>query len=112
MMNRFSSGTTHWRPIPEKRPDFSKIKKGGLVFIECFVIGDSKIGFIKKIGNKYIDTICLKRDDARRIYKTKINQIKKITRINVEERTFEEIWSCLLLQKKAMAEFMLEIKKK
>lgn len=77
----------YWRPIKEKRPDFSKLKKDDILLLKyrgCentpddiypvrFSSMNDKGIFTYNSGNHVKDLI------------------KKITRINLEEQTFEEI---------------------
>lgn len=87
-----SENITHWRPIPEKRPDFSKLKEGDFIILET---EDDTIYRAIFLGNHkdweypveiiYSDRIGY----TRRTIKLEI--IKKVTRINTETKTFEEI---------------------
>jgi hypothetical protein len=80
-------GITHWKKLKEKRPDFSKLKEGDLIVI------------IPKHHNKYFAgyIISLDDDSVQITIGNKDYQgfhesfIKKITRINLEEKTFEDI---------------------
>ncbi len=84
---------THWREIPEKRPDFSKLNEGDLINIE--EVGGENICayFIKICSNshkEFIDLTIRKKSDS--TWTTIcVEFIKKITRINIAEKTFEEI---------------------
>jgi hypothetical protein len=88
-----------WRPIPEKRPDFSKLKEGDLIYI------DLNYANIEYIQNAHF-FLRMDEDEIRTLVFHKschgkgcslchsgigISGIKKITRINIEEKTFEEI---------------------
>jgi hypothetical protein len=75
---------THWREIREKRPDFSKLNSKDLI-----IINDICAGYFNLIGDEEI-TISMYAVEAI-THTIPINNIKKITRINLEEQTFEEI---------------------
>jgi hypothetical protein len=92
---------SHWRPIPEKRPDFSKLKKrpdfsklkiGDLIYIEMnnLFINYNKCGYVKSVDNYSLITASY-QDLTEAKLSTQISRIKKITRINLENKTFEEI---------------------
>jgi predicted mannosyl-3-phosphoglycerate phosphatase (HAD superfamily) len=85
----FVYAPTHWRPIPEKRPDFSRLKIGDAILIN---LPDTKICFLHEIDEENILT-CSYLEDYKS-YSTfwhPKKRIKKITRINIQEQTFEEI---------------------
>lgn len=78
-----------WRHIQEKRPNFSKLRKDDFIQIEreCKkwkMFGGFVYGFDSN-GNLLIGTA--KGSWSR---STSLEYIKKITRINLEEQTFEE----------------------
>ena len=85
-----------WRYQSEKRPDFSKLQDGDLLVIEEENI---RVGYFRKIEieeeddndkSLYIDlSQCKDVDDGGAFIP--LYKIKKITRINLEEKTFEEI---------------------
>lgn len=81
-----------WRPIKEKRPDFGKLREGDLIIVEWKYEKNNGInisaGFIYAI-NYYIEISTWKKGhDKNHIIK---DCIKKITRIDLETREFEEI---------------------
>lgn len=76
---------THWRQIKEKRPDFSKLKYGDILAVE-FIDDNRIIGSTFRGIREDIDIITLGGGADHRI-----SCIKKITRINLKEKTFEEI---------------------
>ncbi len=88
-----------WRPIKERKPDFGKLKKGDLIYLKTKE--DEYSGFFLKISIcnysdvgevKYINVkpaaiyTCLGSEQP-----IELSFIKKITRINIEDKTFEEI---------------------
>jgi len=73
---------TYWRPIQEKRPDFSKLNSGDLIQFELDN-GEKVLGLLEKFkGSELI---------LETSYGYGLDSIKKITRINLEEQKFEEI---------------------
>lgn len=83
------NGITHWRPIPEKRPDFSKLNNGDLIVVE-----NNICGYVISIS-KDLDTVTIgyikSNDYMKHSFHCEYFENKKITRINIEEQTFEEI---------------------
>ena|ERR1700689_1325080 len=85
----------YWRYIIEKRPDFSKLKKGDLINIvwesayELF----EESGYFIKIDELDSCIILMTGPDGygEKFHSDYIYNIKKITRINLKEKTFEEI---------------------
>jgi len=77
---------TYWRPIQEKRPDFSKLREGDLLR----VFWDSNKSFGKFDEIDSFDFMIIDQSSCCKLH-IKINDIKKITRINLEEQKFEEI---------------------
>jgi len=79
-----------WRPIKrEKRPDFGKLNIGDLIVIN-YNNGDKVTGFYKKIDDRFIELKPFMNDTERNFISVHTG-IKKITRINTEDKTFEEI---------------------
>lgn len=94
--SRADSVFTHWRYPPEKIHDFSRLKSGDLIVIEDKNI---RVGYFCEIGEEedgndprgiYIDISQCKDVDCGGAL-VPIDTIKKITRINIKEKTFEEI---------------------
>ncbi|MGN6347061.1 MAG: hypothetical protein ACTHME_05100 [Candidatus Nitrosocosmicus sp.] len=87
---------TNWRKIPEKRPDFSNLKFRDFLMIDVCIHKDLDIqiekfsGFFVDIKDGYL-YICLRGCYFNDMIAINLSQIKKITRINVENKTFEEI---------------------
>jgi hypothetical protein len=81
---------THWRQIPEKLPDFSRLNNGDLIIIYCKNNADSKVGIIVQFEDGCLETTRY-LDSRGQIINNAISEIKKITRINLEDKTFEEI---------------------
>lgn len=79
----------YWRHLPEKRPDFSKLKRDDLVVIEYK--NSNRIGFVGSIYERQIliNSDSLFEDCASSVLDK--DKIKKITRINLGKKTFEEI---------------------
>jgi hypothetical protein len=81
-----------WRPITEKLPDFSKLKEGDFLHVEWQnekrILVSVSIGKFDEIDS--CGFFIIKSSDCCRFH-IKINDIKKITRINIEDKTFEEI---------------------
>lgn len=86
------TGVTHYKEIAEKRPDFSKLKNGDFIHVEWQyenrVLVRMSIGKFDEIDS--CGFFIIKSSDCCRFH-IKINDIKKITRINLEEKIFEEI---------------------
>ena len=89
LIGDYINNVTHWRPIQEKRPDFGKLKNGDLVIIEN-VDGFKQAGFFVKIFYSDQFQMSYKSDQSNYFY-VKFEKCKKITRINIEKQTFEEI---------------------
>jgi hypothetical protein len=92
MGNTFNSGyISHWRPLPERKPHFEKLREGDLLVV---LTKDWKIisGFLRKIedGTIRLSTECFS-DSGYIGHVILENETKKITRISLEEKTFEEI---------------------
>jgi len=75
---------THCRQIQEKRPDFGKLNEFDLI-----VIDNDMVAYFKTLEDKNIYCSFVKIPNI--VFPTAINSIKKITRINLEKQTFEEI---------------------
>ena len=78
---------TQWRPLQEKRPDFSKLKKDDILLIkysECENTPDD----IYPVRFSSMNDNCIFTYHSGNHVK---DHIKKITRINLEKQTFEEI---------------------
>lgn len=82
---------THWKYPVEKRPDFSKLRKGDLVILELDYDRDSKVGYVMYLGHDALSTTRYKFMEGCSAIENAYFEIKKITRINLEEKTFEEI---------------------
>lgn len=85
-----------WRHIKKRKPDFNNLKKGDLIVVEWE--NDNKengkqVGFFYKKEPPCIETFQFIYDDGTesRPEPLNIEVIKKITRINLETKTFEEI---------------------
>lgn len=81
---------THWRPIPEKRPDFSKLRNGDLIVIEYSERRESYTFFVSGFDKSHLNGM-LGDHLSGGEYNFYVEDIKKITRINIENHTFEEI---------------------
>lgn len=88
------SEITHYRYCPDKIPDLHKLKFRDLVVVEISpheTIGiESFCGYILNLS---IDRISISETDGacHNITNIKTSYIKKITRINIKDKTFEEI---------------------
>ena len=86
----YAQNITHWRPIIEKRPDFSRLNERDLISVQSHSFHEYT-GYLVHVYDEFIrlnqefHLIGFEVD-------IKIKNIKKITRINLEEKTFEEIW--------------------
>ncbi len=80
---------TRWRPLQEKRPDFSKLNYGDLVAILYHEREDLYVCFFKKLTEEFFIAAC--HESTGKTIDFPIRNIKKITRINLEKQTFEEI---------------------
>jgi hypothetical protein len=82
-----------WRPISEKRPDFSRLRNGDLLMIYSKNEAH-KSGFlfdIRKDG-RHEELLMTHYQECRSYgWFKNTDEIKKITRINLEHKTFEEI---------------------
>lgn len=82
---------THWRPLKEKRPDFGKLREGDIIYfcVEEIII----CGMITFINEELLEIspIIKGYHYGGNVYDYMLNKIKKITRINIEKQTFEEI---------------------
>ena len=83
----YSSGTTHWRPIKEKRPDFSKLRDGDIIVLE-YITHKKDVNRIYPIKVHSMNERVIFSETSGNFLFT---GIKKITRINLEEQKFEEI---------------------
>ena len=81
------SHMTHWRPIPEKRPDFSRLRKGDIVVIEYSTHKKDVDGLYPIKIHSMNDIVIYSETSGNYLFEG----IKKITRINLENETFEEI---------------------
>ena len=78
-----------WRPLPEKRPDFGKLREGNLIAISYYERNQIYVGFFNNyFDDDYIEISSHKNGSGITFCKKKIN---KITKINLEEQKFEEI---------------------
>lgn len=85
---------SQWKKIPEKRPDFSKLKEGDLVILSTKKSDSFIVGYIveKTIDyDSFAINPCNKVHYSGSCYTFRNNAITKITRINLEKQTFEEI---------------------
>lgn len=79
-----------WRPNPEKRPDFSKIKQGDLILVDPKNTPVLVVGYLNNIYDKFL-YLNMTSILSSKNYEILKEEIKKITRINLESKTFEEI---------------------
>ena|ERR1700720_2753441 len=83
---------THWRYIEERKPDFSKLNEGDFIHIEYYKFKDiifKEFGYLYKIvpdNALYITSL-----EGSLGLQIILENIKKITRIDIEKQTFEEI---------------------
>lgn len=85
------SRVTHWRYPVEKKPDFGKLNNGDIVILK--LTNDkysTKIGYVYSISEMGICITNYKNIGNGNITHF-FENIKKITRINLEKQTFEEI---------------------
>lgn len=90
---------THWRYPKERKPDFGKLVEGDLIIIEWSmrepIFRTTDKGKACGFFNYFIDEELILRTDYNRekCEKDEIRKdlITKITRINLDEKTFEEI---------------------
>ena len=93
---------THWRPLQKKKPDFWKLNEGDFLILELIKNNEIEVFpcFFDKIDHNFYSSKCSPHDFY--FYRSKgygvgssksfgIGQIQKITRINLEKQTFEEI---------------------
>lgn len=84
-----------WRPFRKKRPDFGKLKEGYLIVYEWENKPKNSIGktagFFDKIYGGAIQTYSDILSDEGSLDIVNMDLITKITRINLEEKKFEEI---------------------
>lgn len=84
----FSGTVVQWRPLKEKRPDFGKLRGGDKIFI-TYDERDEIYGVtFKYMTDGYLRSKYHPNHDYIDFCK---DRIKKITRINLETREFEEI---------------------
>lgn len=84
----------YWKPIPEKLLDFSKLKEDDLISLTINHGGHivNAVGYFQKIvDGKIIRYYCnITREPG--VYNSReIKNITKIIRINIKDKTFEEI---------------------
>jgi hypothetical protein len=77
---------THWRPLKERKPDFSKLNKGDIIIVE-YNIGEKNAGIFEYEKMSTFGRIIYFKNGSQAID----CKIKKITRINLETKEFEEI---------------------
>lgn len=92
------SNPSHWRPIPDKKPDFQKLTPLDLLEVEYKYEEYEKYhkvcGYFTKINysQNYMRLDRAGSDSyCSRYVRLYLDSIKKITRINIENQTFEEI---------------------
>lgn len=96
LIGDYINNVTHWRPIQEKRPDFGKLNIGDKLIIEIMP-NDSKgskvieyFGYFQGISEANMFEISINTysfiGDC-----ISVSRVKKITRINIDKQTFEEI---------------------
>jgi len=78
-----------WRPIPEKRPDFRKLKEGDFIVFIFEETGTEGCGYYDNYDSKIFHVSRLKNGYSKDAFEK--SMIKKIIRINMEEHKFEEI---------------------
>jgi len=85
------NGLIKWRYTTPKRPDFSKLKKGDLIFVSTKCKAYEQVGFYCHPYDQTIRLTEFKDLDSMVYQHIEVKDITKITRINLEEKTFEEI---------------------
>lgn len=83
-----------WRTIPEKCPDFRKLRDGDFIRIEYKNTDFFMVGYIvadTRDDDSFSIHPANKEKYSERCFTQFKEKIKKITRINIEEKTFEEI---------------------
>lgn len=85
-----------WRHIPEKRPDFSRLIYLDKIVVKYEVDGETSetIGFFSRVYGsqcQFLEVLSDKVMDCAVIDECPLSRITKITRINLEEKKFEEI---------------------
>jgi len=88
--NGYACNIKKWRPIPEKIPDFSKLNNGDFILIEYHDRKEIYPVFLEKFSSGYLKAKTASQSDFF-IVDFAVDCIKKITRINLKEKTFEEI---------------------
>lgn len=90
--HKIVTGIKCWRNIQDKRPDFEKLKEGDLINIEYFHPKEGILiysgYFYKFCGGMFVLSILHRKGHTESFYS---GQVKKITRINLETKEFEEI---------------------
>lgn len=84
---------THWRPLPENKPDFGKLKEGDPLIVQFSYGLTTLLTFIKIDNAEYPFLGYFYSPSAHEVISARspLDEIKKITRINLEKQTFEEI---------------------
>src|SRR5688500_5705106 len=85
----YAVSVKEWQYIPEKRPDFSKLRNADFIFLE-FKSGRKSSAFFDCIAQEEYMILRVSTSSIATMEES-LKEIKKITRINLEEQTFEEI---------------------
>lgn len=93
---RADSIFTHWRPLPKRDPDFSKLNKGDLICITYYPRQKFKIiGFFESVDYDSKAILLYSNNGAAQhaggIYYVDLVDALQIMRINIGENKFEEI---------------------